>query len=192
MVIKPVPLIEWALAHPVPDQMYWKGDADNQIRFVWKSLAPLVGKGFSYEEVQQLITVIATHRSKSIDLPVYRLERSDLGLQIILRDNFYNWKISVISERPITADFSGLFYTTPPIDPDYTGDPLHHVYFEGFPKDLVFGYFEESDGKKWSAEIATNEILWTTVFLIMRSLGAVQPLKWRTKESHRAELEKDQ
>ena len=98
--------------------------------------------------------------------------------------------MSVISDAPIEADFSRLFHTTPPVEPDYTGDPLHPVYFEGFPRNLIYGYYGKSDKKTWSAEIHGREALWTSIYLIMASLGDLKPLQWHTKESHQAELEK--
>lgn len=183
-----VPLQEWINGHPVRDEMLWKGAFGHQVMFVRDRLVSLFGTGLDYDQQKEIARVISTHRSKSIELPVYQLARPDQDLRIVLRNNFYNWKMSVLSETPIQADFDGLFHTTPPIDPDYTGDQLHPVYFEGFPHDLIFGYLAESDGRRWSAEIPTDESLWTSVFLMMRSLNNVKPLVWLTRESHRKEL----
>jgi hypothetical protein len=108
---------------------------------------------------------------------VYNFDRSDIGLRIIARNNFYNWKISVISDIPITTNFDGLFYTRPPIDPEYTGDPLSACYFEGFPKALVFGYYH-TNKSCWSAEIHSDTALWTVMYLIMKSKGQIKSLEW--------------
>lgn len=185
---KEVPLQEWINNNPVHDKMYWKTPFDHQVMFVRDRLVPLFGAGLTYEQQKQIATVISTHRSKSIKLPVYLLTRPDQNLQIVLRDNFYNWKISVLSETPIQADFAGLFYTTPPLEPDYTGEPLHPVYFEGFPRNLIFPYYSETDGRRWSAEIDGDETLWTSIFLMMRSLENIKPMVWHTRESHRKKL----
>jgi len=182
------PLQAWISAQLVPDEMLWKGSWGRQVQYVRDTLVSLVAAGLYYEDRQDIAWVISTHRSKSIILPVYQLERPDLGLTLILRDNFYNWKLSVISREPITADFSGLFHTTPPIDPKYTGDSLHPVYFEGFPEDLIFGYYE-ANKQKFSAEIWSNEYLYTTLFLLMRQLGAIKPAVWHTEASHKAMLD---
>ena len=113
------------------------------------------------------------------------------GLTLVVRNNFYDWKLSVISkDRPIVADFSGLFYTTPPVAPEYTGNELADCYFEGFPKELVFGYYEPSDKKRFSAAIGGDHALYTTVFLLLRSLDIVRPCQWHTPESHRAAIER--
>ena len=163
--------------------------------YVRDVLAGKVGCGLTYKQYKAMdvAQVISTHRSKSAVLPVYLLQRPDLGLRLILRNNFYNWKISVISEKPIVEPaFEGLFHTIPPIEPDYTGDPLHPVYFEGFPEDLIFGYYSTSDQKKWSAEInGGNEAIWMVIHLIMRGLGAVKSLTWHTRESHAKQLKEE-
>lgn len=158
-------LQEWVNEQLVGDEMIWKGAFGSQISFV-RRLTGLMATGLSYKAMDDITHVIATHRSKSITLPVYELSRPDLGLRLILRDNFHNWKLSVISERPIDADFSGLFHTTPPVEPAYTGEPLSSVYFEGFPGDLIFGYYNDQQGgtrQKWSAEIYGDHSLYTVV-----------------------------
>lgn len=185
------PLQKWISEQLIKDEMLWKGAWGRQVEFVRDSLAPLVGSGLEYEvyEAMNIANVISTHRSKSIVLPVYELSRPDLGIRFILRNNFYNWKLSVLSRSTIEVNFDGLFHTTPPIEPDYTGNPLSHVYFEGFPNDLIFSYYATSDKKRFSAELSSgDEAMWTTIFLIMKDLGAIKPMKWHTKASHRAEL----
>jgi hypothetical protein len=191
VTIKPGdPLQEWfnVQRESTPDEMLWKGASGQQVMFARDDLRYLVAAGLDYEDARNICTVISTHRSKSVELPVYCWSRPDIGLQLVARGNFYNWKLSVLSAAPINADFSALFKTTPPIAPDYTGDPLSSCYFEGFPEDLIFGYYEPSDKRRWSAEIGGDHGLWTTFFLLMRSIGAIKPSPWRTPESHRAEM----
>jgi len=182
-------LQEWFNENLPKDKMLWKDCCVDQIIFVRDKLAGLVGVGLSHDERRNITHVISTHTSKSIQLPVYNISRPDIGLSIILRNNFYNWKLSVIStHRAIITDFDGLFHTTFPTEPNYTGDPLSPVYFEGFPKDLIFGYYSGTNKKSWSAEISGDYLLYTTVFLIMRSLGVIGAFKWDTREGHRKEL----
>lgn len=181
-------LMDWVAESNVSDEMFWKEAAGQQVLFVRDKLAPLFGSGLEYRELNQVVRVISTHQSKSIELPVYQLERPDRDIRIILRNNFYNWKMTVLSSKPIDVDFDGLFHTTPPTDPEYTGNPLNPVYFEGFPQELIFPYYSETDGARWSAEIQTDEELWASMFLIMRALGIAGPLTWNKRESHRREL----
>lgn len=181
---KPEPLQEWfnKQREVTPDEMYYKGASARQIMWVRDTLANVFNCGLVFEERRQ-VEVIATHTSKSVLLPVYSLERADCSLRLVLRENFFNWKLSVISGEPLDVDFSGLFHTTPPIDPSYTGNPLASVYFEGFPEDLIFGYYAPSDKRRFSAEIwGGDEALWTTVFLIMRARGVVTPFEWSTRK----------
>jgi hypothetical protein len=182
-------LQKWINERTVGDEMIWKGAFGHQVGFVRDTICNLVGWGLDYEDKERIADVVSVHTSKSIVLPVYDLRRPDLGLRLVMRNNFYNWKLSVISKKPIIADFSGLFPTTPPVEPDYTGNPLSPVYFEGFPKELIFGYYETSDKKKWSAEIGGDYSLHTTIFLMLRSLDVVKPHQWHTRESHKKELE---
>lgn len=190
----PMDLQEWISAQVVDDEMLWKGAFGHQMMFLRDTLRPLIGVGLSYRKKQHIAHVISTHRSKSIVLPVVEYRRPDLGIRFVVRENFYNWKLSVISNEAIDADFSGLFKTKPPIDPSYTGNPLSGVYFEGFPGALIFDYYESapvSMRKQWSAEIWGDLPMWASVFLIMRALGVVKPSKWHTPETHRAEMDRE-
>jgi hypothetical protein len=183
-----VPLQDWFMAHKIKDEMLWKDSAHYQIMFARDTLCALIGRDLKYPKCCEIVTVISTHWSKSIELPVYKYDRSDIGLQLYLRNNFFDWKLSVVSEQPIRSNFAGLFHTTSPVEPEYTGNELASCYFEGFPADLIFGYYEETDGRKWSAAITHDFLLWSTMFILLRDLGAVKPRKWHTRESHKKEL----
>lgn len=180
-------LQEWINSHGPASEMLWAGGWGSQVKFARDAIAPLVGAGLPWDECR-VAHVISTHCSKSINLPVYEFARPDVGLRLIARNNFYDWKLSVISEQPIAADFDGLFATTSPVEPEYTGDPLASCYFEGFPEELVFGYYGESDKKRWSAEIDGDHAMWATCFLICRSLGIVKAHVWNTEKAHRAAI----
>ena len=171
-----VPLGYWVKTNPVKDSMIFKESYKKQIDFVKHDLSIF----FRYQG-EDHIHVISDHTSKSIKLPVYLCDA--IEIKFVLRNNFYNWKLSVISPEPLNINFDGLFMTDPPIDKEYTGDPLHPVYFEGFPEDLIFGYYQGSDKKRWSAEIQNNYLLWTTIFLVMRGAGIVVPQRWAKKST---------
>lgn len=166
-----------------PDEMYYKDASGSQIMFVRDHVAALVFAGIPYDELPK-VAVVGQHHSKSVALPVYRLVREDLGLRIYLRDNFYDWKMSVDSVRPINADFTGLFMTGPAHDEKYSGRELASCYFEGFSEKLVFGFYGASDGRRWSASIGSRFSLWTTLYLLMRSLGAIGRAEHDGPEQH--------
>lgn len=186
-----VTLQEWINTHPGS----WDGPAQPQLKFVRNTLVPLVqfsqfntpSNQFTIEKKESSVcAVIGEHVSQSVPLPVYMLVREDIGF--VLRNNFYNWKLSVVSDRPVLADFSDLFYCKPPREPDFSGDCLHSVYFEGFPPRFIYGYYETSDKRKWSAEIGSDYKLYMTMFLVLRALGHTKTLQQTTRAELRATL----
>lgn len=185
-----VPLQKWISSQIVGDEKLWKGAWGDQCQFIRDSLTGVFGYGLHWTEVKELADVISVHRSKSIMLPVVRMHRGDLGLTMIFRNNFYNWKVSVISEIPVNADYVGLCHTTPPIEKDYTGDSLASVYFEGFPKELIFGYYCQNK-KQYSAEVHGEHAIWAFVLATLKGRGAVEPFEWNTRETHKKKLDED-
>lgn len=88
---------------------------------------------FAYwSDLQKSLLVAGTHRSKSITLPVYHIDLSVLhGVHVWMRGNFYDWKVSVKSDRPVVGvDFLDVFDPT-----------VEHLdcYCEGM--DQVFGSY---------------------------------------------------
>ncbi len=202
-------LMQWYMRwlNEYENSKYFAKDASSsQVHFVRDRLAPMIRPKVLYEEwedikiigkdgemrdVKRNAWVVGEHTSKSVRLPVYAFERQDLGLRLMMRDNHYNWKLSVQSEQPINCGilFTRLFITEPPSEPEYTGDHLRSVYFEGFPPEWCFGYYGQNR-QQWSAEIHSDNTLWTTIFLIMSELGDLRYLKYNTKVEHRAQLER--
>lgn len=182
-----VPFRQWLQDNPVPDNRMWKECAESQIA-MWFDLCHIIGSGLDYKSTMACLSVISEHRSKSITLPVVQYDRSDIGLTLTMRDNFHDVKLSVQSAQPIgyADELECIFHTKPPICPEYTGDPLHHGYFEGFPDDLIFGYYS-ANPYKWSAELGQKSLR-MVLFFIMRSLGQIKPMVWHTPESHQAQL----
>ena len=157
-----------------------------QARFLLRDIEPLVFATYGYplaDSAQQLSMVISSHTSKSVELPVVQMRRPDLGLVLTMRNNFYDWKLSVSTLKPFRADFTGLFFEYPPRDPSWTGDCLSSVYFEGFPEDLVYGYRGNGLTAKWSASIGPDSDF---LFVIRTILRAVDPPK-RLLQSTRKE-----
>lgn len=196
----------WLAEHKLTDLLYVTRNARGevslpQVHFVRDRIAGLVWSDVGYydrprepeprTDCTESAWVIGEHYSKSVRLPVYSLERPDRGLRFTLRDNYYDWKLSVESEVAIDDPlFPYLFHTTPPIERAYTGDSLSSVYFEGFPEDRVFGY-HATNPRRWSAELASDQRLWTVMFLCLKALGIMRPMVHLTRESHRAMLDAD-
>ncbi|HSX00728.1 MAG TPA: hypothetical protein VLF67_00670 [Candidatus Saccharimonas sp.] len=124
------PVKEWARANQPSNELFWAKGYWEQISFISQVVPRILTTDHSdRESIRSGITVISTHLSKSVRLPVFRLVLPD-GTIVILRYNFYDWKVSVSSPRDIEANFMGLFNPNEQIDP---------VYCEGFPEELVYG-----------------------------------------------------
>lgn len=139
----------------------------DQVHFVRDDLARIVWRGATIEERPKVTPprndcfetafVIGEHTSKSIRLPVYSIERPDLGIRFVVRDNFHGWNISVIAEKPVTVDLSGF-----DVRPD-------HCYFEGFADDLQFGSLSDNPCR-FSLNIDLKFDVYTFVWLVMRGV----------------------
>jgi len=144
----------WLKQHRDTNLIYAKHGDDvrlSQVHFVRDYLSGLVWSDVKYDDratepersdCKVTAMVIGEHRSKSVRLPVFAFDRPDLGIQIILRDNYYNWNISVIAERPIACDLRGF-----PTDFSSAKERAEYqprgywgyCFFEGFPTVLMFG-----------------------------------------------------
>lgn len=144
----------WIVEHQNTNLLYARSGNEprlDQVHFVRDRLSLLTWADVKYDDHEAeparrdckvTAMVIGEHKSKSVRLPVYSIERPDLGLQIVLRDNHYNWNVSVISERPVNADLRWF-------ELDFRSDkeraeyhPRGHwgyCFFEGFPTEFMFG-----------------------------------------------------
>jgi hypothetical protein len=151
----PVDLLTWCRVNEPSDEMIYKNGYWKQIIFIRDTIGYLLNE--TYEEYKENpVLVINTHRSKSIVLPVYQLNLKKYGITMILRYNFYDWKVSVISENELEMDFKGVF----------TEDkPINSIYCEGFLENQVFGKF--SDNKKnFTVEIYDDNRLYVFMYLL--------------------------
>lgn len=112
-------LTAWSLENPIPDEMYWKGAAQHQL----KGFKDLLAIAFRFDK-NSILSVVCHHTSKSIKLPVVRLTLPSIGLNIWIRDNFHNFAVTVEAQREIAnLDVSTM-----------NMDSLHSCYFEGFER----------------------------------------------------------
>lgn len=154
-----------------------------QVHFVRERLAGLLWADVPYDErptspprsdCKETAYVIGEHTSKSVRLPVYSLERPDLGLQFVLRENYHDWNVSVVSETPITTDLRGfeLDYARKEDRDRYpdgyrAGGSWGYCYFQGFPRELQFGPHSE-DPRRFSLCIDSAYEVYTLLWLILR------------------------
>ena len=150
-----IDLLTWSRNnHPSEDMIYEKGFWD-QVVFVRDTLNAIFYD--TYEKYKDNpVLVINTHNSKSIDLPVYEINLRDYDVKIIMRNNFYDWKISVDSSIEINADFMNLFKQDKVIT---------SVYCEGFKDNQVFDCYKYNK-KNFTLELKDRYKLYTFMFIL--------------------------
>lgn len=104
-----------------------------------------------YEDFQPM--VIGTHTSKLVLLPVMEITLGSVGVNIIFRNNFYDWCVSIESESEINCDFKGLITNL-------------KGYFEGFPENRIYDAYSKTNKNNFSFCIEGNYNLYTFMFLL--------------------------
>lgn len=159
----PVDVTTWIRVNKPDENLTYKDGLGDQVCFVRDTImrdifySSIFGKyeREAYEKFQPM--VISTHMSKSVLLPVVLMNIEKYNIKIILRYNFYDWKIFIISKDEINCDFKGLF-----IEKD---KPINTIYCEGFPKDLVFDRYCDNK-KQFTIEINDKYRLYTFMYLL--------------------------
>ncbi|MEK7642092.1 MAG: hypothetical protein AAB365_03855 [Patescibacteria group bacterium] len=152
---EPMPLQKWAMSNEPDKKLNYASSYWGQITFVRDQVITLLAR--DYEEFKRIgatATVIATHTSKSVKLPVFRIVIED-RLEITMRCNFHDWKISIKSKDPVEADFMGLF------DPK---DKVSSTCCEGFPKDCIYGSYA-ANKREFTVELVNQYHVYTFFWL---------------------------
>jgi hypothetical protein len=146
-----------------PDTMLWKESAINQMVYIRDLFPSLFGCG---------VEVISTHTSKSVKLPVYRAVTKQ-DFDIIMRGNFYDWKVSVKLYKGLPFSFEQLCRE---LCTDGIKNIINRSYFEGFKDEWIYSkleskYDEKYNGyrtnKEFSIELPyREESLFTFLFLL--------------------------
>jgi len=143
-----IPLQEWICNNPPGEDMMWKGSWSNQVCFVRDEIPKFLSSDCnSYTTIRDNITVISTHMSKSIVLPVYCIKAN--GDKFIMRNNFYDWKVSVETHNIHDIDFQKLGVI------NNTSKQIHSVYCEGFKSEWMYKPYNK-DKWKYTVEIYDN------------------------------------
>jgi len=177
---------KWLEEHADTDLIYTRSGGKiqlSQVHFVRDQLSAVFWQGIPRKDrppapprdgCKQTAFVIGEHHSKSVRLPVYLLERPDLGLKVVLRDNYHDWNISVVSETPVEADLRGfvLDYRDEEEQEKFRdgykpGRYWGYCFFQGFPDKYWFGPYSENP-RKFSLYNSSDYITYTLVWLLMR------------------------
>lgn len=149
-------LQSWFMENRPKEEMRYKEAAERQIMFVRDDIRYL------FKDDVYCVEVISTHTSKSVKLPVYHLVLNN-GFEVIMRGNFHNWVISIISPFPIELPNEIL-------NSEYN-EQIEHVYCEGFQKDWVFNPYP-TNRRKFTVQISSQDhVLWAFFFLIKVQLN---------------------
>ena len=149
---------DWFMENEPSENMIYREEFSNQWLFVRDRLPQVLFPNLHHEKQRERLTVISTHMSKSIVLPVYEIKIPEQGITLTMRNNFYDWKVSVESLYPIPNRFDGLFDEK---------KVFSSVYCEGFPPNKVFGSFEGNQ-KTFTIEIYDDFLLFTFLWLLLQ------------------------
>lgn len=155
----PVELSEWMDKNEPDDDLSFKGCYADQLHFVRNILLRALYGDDSDKAKHVRIMVVATHESHSVVLPVYQFTLPN-GVKITLRNNFFNWKVSVDSPFSISMKPLGLFDSNRRIQP---------YHCDGFPEEIVFGSYDENR-KRFTLSFLTDYHLWTFMFLLRNAM----------------------
>lgn len=153
-------LQEWANSHEPNENLIYKNGYWEQIIFVRDTISPLFVN--SYKEYEQSKKeVVSTHTSKSVLLPVYKIT-FPIGLTLIMRYNFYDWKVSVDSPKEIDVDFHNLF------NPN---EKIQSCYFEGATDEIIYDSYSNNK-KKFTVELNSGFYnIYTFMWLCSKALN---------------------
>lgn len=139
-----------------------------QVHFIRDRLAARVWRGTRYDDVpnhppprndcKAISWVVGEHTSKSVRLPVFEIVGPPTlaaDLRIILRYNFHDWNVSVISSRPLTLNPRDL-------STDY-------LFFQGFPDECQFSSIVENP-RQFSFDVSNDYDLYVLVVKMIEEL----------------------
>lgn len=144
-------LLNFIRENEIPDNMYWKNNAQAQESFWLNTVGEHLCK--------VPIFVLNTHYSKSIMLPVYGFTMRN-GIKIIASDNFHGIYLSV--ELPLNvsdtfiANCKNLF--TAGVD-----QPVSYMY--GFKNEWIYGLLTPGC-KKFSVELSTTYDVYAFLYML--------------------------
>ena len=153
-------LIHFTRKWNLDDKLLWKRSAEKQASFVRSTVCGnlLNVPGF----------VVSTHYSKSCELPVYFIRMRN-GIEVTMRGNFYDWKVSVV----IPEGYAGLPAGIIPEDclsyrmVENPGEKIPSCYCEGFKEEWCYdGYNPDSPGRKFTIEIPDEERLYVILHVL--------------------------
>jgi hypothetical protein len=149
---------EWAMVNKPSEEMHYERAFWEQIQFIRNITPSILMPDIPYDEARDRLVVISTHGSKSITLPVVEIRLPEVTLTI--RNNFYDWKVSVDSSFPIMCDFLNLFDQ---------GKEWTWAHCEGFESSRIHGCYKNSK-RKFTVELQDNFQMYTFMYILAQYL----------------------
>lgn len=162
-------LLNYMRGSYIDDNMIWKDRADEQMIFMRDDIAlRLLGVPVFH---------IGTHRSKSIELPVYGFVMRN-GTAVIARDNFHNIKVSVVPPKALPKKCLPLDLITDGLSSD-----IHDCYLEGFKKEWAYGRYEPGKKGGFTVEVYEKYDFYVLMYCIGGAFGDMKIPEARRKRS---------
>ena len=169
----PVDVTAWIRVNQPDKKLLFKDGCGKQVCFIRDTICrnlflyeeyPEAKGGKWDDEIYKKIKafqpkVISTHCSKSVILPVMEIDLKSVDVKLVLRYNFYDWNVTIESEKDIDCDFKGTF-----TDEDY-----RYCFCQGFPKERIYGMYKENH-KKFTCCITSDYELFTFMWLLREYL----------------------
>lgn len=154
----PIDVTTWVRVNKPDDKLIYKDGQGNQVCMIRDTIMREMfyeGEYDSkrYDEFQP--KVISTHHSKSVLLPVMEINLQKYGVTLTLRNNFYNWNISIESEQEVIFDHKGMI----------NDESYDYCFCEGFPINKIFGKYKDNKNQ-FTICIGDNYKLYTFMFLL--------------------------
>lgn len=146
-----IELLEYMRSTEIDDTLRYKIAAEEQMIFVRDTIC--------FGLLKTDCFVISTHRSKSIELPVYEINFN--GITAIVRENFYGWVVSLKSKNPILLD-------NELIQKDEC-DTVHPCYCEGFYKEWCYPTYKDGC-TECTFRVSSDYKMWTLFYMLNKPL----------------------
>lgn len=155
----PVGVTAWIRVNEPNKKLIYGNQIGRQIVFVRDILGDiLTDTSNEYEAFEP--QVIATHTSKSVKLPIYQINLEKYGLEIVMKNNFFSWAISIKSENPLDFDMMELF-DEKEVAPLYLCD--------GLPSEKIYGSYAQNHAE-FTIEMKSEYKVYTLFYLIKNYL----------------------
>jgi hypothetical protein len=151
----------WINNHPTGSEMLWKKAGESQLSFIRDTIPIFFSRDSSeYQNCKQ--NVVRTHHSKSIELPVVRMEFQN-GVTLEVNSNFHTWDLTM--ELPQAVLIPEKYYKELC---SFNPMELDPVYFRN---KTIHPHYKDSDKQKFSLVFSSNYEVYAFLNLVKSELN---------------------